>query len=74
MADGWSIALAGLLDKAGGDAEFLAEGVRVRSEALMELEVSQHVGAERHERPASRIGQRNGYRVRSWDTHAGGQY
>jgi putative transposase len=71
MADEWSIALEGLLDKAGGDAEFLREGVRVLSEALMELEVSRHVGAERHERTASRTGQRNGYRERPWDTRVG---
>jgi putative transposase len=71
MADAWSIALEGLLDKAGGDAEFLREGVRVLSEALMELEVSRHVGAERHERTASRTGQRNGYRERPWDTRVG---
>lgn len=41
------------------------------SQALMELEVEEHVGAERHERSAGRTGQRNGYRERSWDTRAG---
>ena len=45
------------------------EGVRVRvlAQALMELEVTRHVGAERHERTPERTGQRNGYREREWD-------
>ena len=54
-----------------GDADFLREGVRVMGQALMELEVSQHIGAERHERTAERTGQRNGYRDRPWDTRVG---
>jgi transposase-like protein len=37
----------------------------------MEVEVSQHLGAERHERTAERSGQRNGYREREWDTRVG---
>jgi transposase-like protein len=45
--------------------------VRVLSQALMELEVTQRVGAERHERAAERTGQRNGYRERAWDTRVG---
>src|SRR5215216_1734384 len=53
------------------DADFLKEGVRVLSQALMEMEVEQHVGAGRHERSAGRTGQRNGYRERSWDTRVG---
>jgi hypothetical protein len=32
------------------DANYLKEGVRVLSQALMEIEVEQHVGAARHER------------------------
>ena len=73
MADEWSMALAGLLRKAQAepDADFLREGVRVLSQALMELEVTQHVGAGRHERTAERTGQRNGYRDRTWDTRVG---
>jgi len=50
------------------DADFLKEGVRVLSQALMEMEVQEHLGAARHERTAGRVGQRNGYRERSWDT------
>jgi hypothetical protein len=36
-----------------------------------QLEVSQHLGAERYERTAERRGQRNGTRERPWDTRVG---
>ena len=70
MADELSMALMELLRKAelDQDVDFLREGVRTLSQALMELEVSQHLGAERHERTPERTGQRNGYRERQWDT------
>ncbi len=73
MADEYRMALLELLRKAEmeGDADFLREGVRVMGQALMELEVSQHIRAERHERTAERTGQRNGYRDRPWDTRVG---
>ena len=73
MADELRIGLSELLRKAmiDRDAEFLKEGVRVLSQALMEMEVQEHVGAARHERSARRTGQRNGYRERSWDTRVG---
>lgn len=73
MADDLRMALLELLRKAGmdRDADFLREGVRVLSQALMELEVTNHVGAERHERSVLRTGQRNGYREREWDTRVG---
>ena len=73
MADELRIGLSELLRKAmiEHDADFLKEGVRVLSQALMELEVEEHVGASRHERSAGRTGQRNGYRERSWDTRVG---
>jgi putative transposase len=73
MADEMRMALLELLRKAEleRDADFLREGVRVLSQALLELEVTQHVGAERHERTAERTGQRNGYRERQWDTRVG---
>ncbi|HET8645781.1 MAG TPA: IS256 family transposase, partial [Vicinamibacteria bacterium] len=54
-----------------GDADFLREGVRMLAQAVMELEVAQHLGAERYERTATRSGQRNGYRERAWDTRVG---
>ena len=73
MADEMRMALEGLLRKAalGEDVEFLREGVRVFGEALMEVEVARHLGAERHERTPERTGQRNGYRERPWDTPVG---
>src|SRR5688572_21940869 len=73
MADTVSMALAELVRKAEaeGDVDFLREGVRVLSQALMEVEVAQHVGAERDERSAERRGERNGYRERVWDTRVG---
>lgn len=73
MADDLRMALGEVLRKAQGarDVDFLREGVRVLSQALMELEVAQHIGAERYERTAERTGQRNGYRERAWDTRVG---
>jgi putative transposase len=60
------MALMELVRKAEMDQglDFLREGVRMLSQALMELEVNQHLGAERHERTPERTGQRNGYRER----------
>src|SRR5215204_6439937 len=73
VADELRIGLSELLRKAmiEQDAGFLKECVRVLSQALMEMEVEQHVGAGRHERSPARTGQRNGYRERSWDTRVG---
>src|SRR5215212_6044193 len=69
MADEMRMALETLLRKAQmeHDADFLRDGLRVLSEALMELEVTQYVGAERPERTP----ERNGYREREWDTRVG---
>ena len=41
------------------------------TQALMEIEVSQQLGAERYERTGDRVGQRNGYRERDWETRVG---
>jgi transposase-like protein len=73
MADDLRMALDELLRKAAvdQDVDFLREGVRVLGQALLELEVSQHLGAERHERSAERTGYRNGTRPRPWDTRVG---
>jgi putative transposase len=73
MTDALSIGLTKLLRKAAmeHDVDFLREGVRVFSQALMELEVTAHVGAERHARTPERTGRRNGYRERRWDTRVG---
>ena len=73
MADDLRMALDELLRKAEveRDVDVLREGVRLLSQALMELEVAHHVGAERFERTEGRTGQRNGYRERQWDTRVG---
>ncbi|OTA41138.1 MAG: transposase, partial [Symbiobacterium thermophilum] len=66
------IALEELLRKSGvDDVDFLREGVRVLAQGLMELEVSQQIGAERYERSSERSNYRNGYRERQWDTRVG---
>ena len=56
MAESVSMALAELVREAErqGDVDFLREGVRVLSQALMEVDVRQHPGAERHERSGVR--------------------
>jgi transposase-like protein len=73
MADELSIGLKELLRKArmGHDPDLLKEGVRMLSQALIEMEVEEHVGAARHECSPGRVGQRNGYRERNWDTRMG---
>ena len=57
MADNLGMALAELLRKADAepDVDTLREGVRVMSQALMELEVAQPLGAERGGRQARRL-------------------
>src|SRR5688572_18908461 len=72
MADDLRMALTDLLRKGElSNPEFLREGVRVLAQAVMELEVSQHVGADRYERSPDRRGERNGHRDRQWDTRVG---
>jgi putative transposase len=73
MAETLSMALAELLRKSDAepDVDTLREGVRVMTQALMELEVAQHLGAERYQRSHERQGERNGYRDRDWDTRVG---
>jgi putative transposase len=72
MAEELRMALVEVLRKAGvEEADFLREGVRVLAQELMELEVAEQLGAERHERTSERTGYRNGYRERPWDTRVG---
>jgi transposase-like protein len=73
MADDFRIALEELLLKAqmGGKVDVLRESVHAMAQALMEMEVEQHLGADKYERTASRTGHRNGTRERSWDTRVG---
>ena len=64
------IALRALLEK-GSDATFLREMIGFAAQRLMELETEALCGAGHGERSADRINHRNGYRERSWQTHAG---
>jgi transposase-like protein len=68
-----SIALVDLLRKHQDDPQWdlLREFVRMMAQALMELEVSQQVGAGPYERSQPRKTYRNGYRERDWDTRVG---
>jgi putative transposase len=53
-------------------ADMIREAVKAVAQQLMELEVSELIGAERGERrPEDRATHRNGYRARRWDTRAG---
>jgi putative transposase len=53
-------------------ADVVREAVKAVAAEMMELEVSELIGAQRGERrPADRATQRNGYRTRRWDTRAG---
>jgi putative transposase len=53
-------------------ADLLRESLRWMVEQLMEVEVSELIGAELGERrPDDRMTHRNGYRSRRWDTRAG---
>ena len=54
-----------------GQLDALREGVRLLAQALMELEVSEEIGAERYQRTVERKTYRNGYRKRRWDTRVG---
>ena len=73
MADTASMALDELLRKAqvSDDVDFLRAGVQALAQAVMEAEVTQHLGAGRYERSAERTGERNGHRERRWDTRVG---
>lgn len=73
MASKISMALDEFVRKAelSEDVDFLREGVRALAQALMETEVTQHLGAGRYERTPERTGERNGSRERRWDTRVG---
>jgi transposase-like protein len=65
--------LLDLLNKAeqGADAEFLRDGLELLAQELMDVEVTQLIGASPHERSKTRLTYRNGYREREWDTRVG---
>src|SRR3954464_7916993 len=51
--------------------DVIRESVRVVAQELMEVEVSELIGAAHGERTEDRATHRNGYRPRRWDTRAG---
>ena len=55
----------------GEGLDFLRESLSWVVQQLMEVEVSELIGAERGERSAERLTHRNGYRARAWSTRAG---
>ena len=73
MTTDFRMALLELLRKHQGEPErdALREGLRWLVQELMELEVREQIGAGRYERTAARKTQRNGYRLRPWDTRLG---
>ena len=73
MTEKVTMALLKHLRKLGveDDADFLREAIQVLMQALIELEVSEQIGAGRYERRESRTTQRNGYRERGYETRVG---
>jgi transposase-like protein len=67
------IALREYLRKMGFEfnSDFLREGITVLTQLLMELEVTEKIGAERYQHSPERVTQRNGYRERTWETRVG---
>ena len=53
------------------EPDFLRTMIEVMTRALMEMEVSERVGAGRYERSENRQDHRNGYRHRVWETRVG---
>jgi putative transposase len=66
-------AIADLLDalRAGGDLDIIREGLAVVLQALIDVEVTEVIGADRYQRSASRTTHRNGFRTRLLSTKAG---
>lgn len=55
----------------GGEVDILKLMVETMAKAVMEAGVTQHLGADRHERSEGRKGHRNGYKSRSLKTRVG---
>jgi transposase-like protein len=60
-------AQAALLDA----PDFLRELMHAALQEVLEAEMTEHVGAERHERTSERTGRRNGYKSRTLSTRVG---
>jgi putative transposase len=73
MAEGQRMTAEEVVAKLMSDehADLLRESLRWMVEQLMEVEVSELIGAELGERTPDRATHRNGYRARRWDTRAG---
>jgi transposase-like protein len=52
-------------------ADVIRESVKAVAQELMEVEISELIGAQHGERTEDRATHRNGYRPRRWDTRAG---
>jgi len=57
--------------RAGGDLDVIRSGMQLGLQALIELEASKHIGADRYERTGERVTHRNGHRERLLSTKAG---
>jgi transposase-like protein len=53
------------------ESDFLRDAVQLLMQQLIELEVSEQVGAGQYERSPERVTRRNGYRPRQWETRVG---
>jgi transposase-like protein len=53
------------------DGDFLRDAVQLLMQQLIEVEVSEQIGADLYERSPERVNQRNGYRAREWETRVG---
>ncbi|GEP07916.1 IS256 family transposase [Methylobacterium oxalidis] len=64
------MALIELIEK-GADGDLVRDLLAFAAERMMELEVEARTGAPAGQRSPDRLTQRNGYRVRAWETRAG---
>jgi putative transposase len=72
MAKKNATALPASVQEALVDApDFLRELVHAALQEVLEAEMTEHVGASRHERTSDRTGQRNGYKSRTLSTRVG---
>src|SRR2546428_2625650 len=58
-------------DEQGSDPQFLRDGLRLLAQELMDVEVTEAIGAAPYERTDKRLTSRKGVRDREWDTRVG---